>query len=68
MTFPIKVRKLYAQNLPMAEFTLAVEPLPASVTANWTEAQHIERREAERAAIDAEWMRLGRSPSGSDDR
>ncbi len=59
--YPITLKRLYAQNLPMSEFVLAVEPLPASVTAGWTEAQHIERRKAERAAIDAEWRRLGRA-------
>lgn len=58
MTPPIKLRRLYARDNKTGEFVIVADPLPASETASWTDAQHIERRKAERAAIDAEWKRL----------
>jgi hypothetical protein len=56
---PIKLKRLYAKKNKTGDFVIVAEPLPAAVTASWSDAQHIERRKAERAAIDAEWKRLG---------
>lgn len=62
----IKLQRLYAREDRTGEFVIRAEPPPAWLTANWTDAQRIERRKAEQAAIEAEWKRLGRSPSGGD--
>jgi hypothetical protein len=56
---PIKLRRLYAREDRTGDFVLVAEPLTASVYSRMTDAQLLERRKAERAAIDAEWKRLG---------
>lgn len=55
---PIKLRRLYAKESGKGDFVIVAEPLPAAVRARMTDAEYIERCEAERAAIDGEWRRL----------
>ena len=55
---PIKLRRLYADVQKTGDFVIVAEPLPAAVHARMTDGEHIERRNAERAAIDAEWKRV----------
>lgn len=53
---PIELQRLYANESKTGPFVIRAKALPAEVTKDWTDEQHIARREAERAAIDAEWM------------
>lgn len=57
---PIKLIRMYAvaDKAKAGDFVIVAEPLPAFLTAGWTEAQHIARRRAERDAIDAEWKKI----------
>ncbi|HET9045077.1 MAG TPA: hypothetical protein VFN70_18105 [Burkholderiales bacterium] len=58
---PIRIRRLYASN--RRDFTLVAEPLPAHVHSCLSDAELMARREEERAAIDAEWIRIREQPS-----
>lgn len=62
MTHPIRTRRLYARDDvdKTGDFVIVAEPRDADVDALMTDALRVERREAERRAIDAEWARIRR--------
>lgn len=62
MKHPIKLVRLYAKDdkAKTGDFVIVADPLDAFLTAGWTEAQHVARREAERVAIDREWAKIRR--------
>lgn len=61
MKHPIRLRRLYARENKTGAFVIVADPLPAAVTSSWSDAEHIARRNAERAAIEAEWKRVSTS-------
>jgi hypothetical protein len=60
---PIRLQRMFASEKGRTGFVIVAEPLPIAIHARMTDAEHIERREAERAAIAAEWERIGQTGS-----
>lgn len=56
MRHHIKLRRLY--NEDRSEFIVDAEPLPAAVWDRMTDEEMMDRRDAERDAITAEWARI----------
>lgn len=55
---PIEIVKLYMSEDKNGPFTLKAKELPSSIWNKMTDQERIERMNAERKAINAEWDRI----------